>query len=132
MVEAAVAFELCGAVDEGVLVAEVLADLQGGGGDGFAGGLLVEDAAAGEFGDGAEGFLAGVEVGAVKGDKGVDGGLLALALFDDILWEGVAAVIEAVVKARPSTAKGAFIENVTLSATMLPGMRIDPTPFLKA
>jgi large subunit ribosomal protein L1 len=48
------------------------------------------------------------------------------------LSENGAAVIEAVVKARPSTAKGAFIENVTLSATMLPGMRIDPTPFLKA
>src|SRR5471032_52783 len=37
------------------------------------------------------------------------------------LSENGAAVIEAVVKARPSTAKGAFIENVTLSATMLPG-----------
>jgi large subunit ribosomal protein L1 len=48
------------------------------------------------------------------------------------LSENGAAVIEAVVKARPSTAKGAFIENVTLSATMLPGMRVDPTPFLKA
>ena len=47
------------------------------------------------------------------------------------LSENGAAVIEAVVKARPSTAKGAFIENVTLSATMLPGMRVDPTPFLK-
>jgi large subunit ribosomal protein L1 len=48
------------------------------------------------------------------------------------LSENGAAVIEAIVKARPSTAKGAFIENVTLSATMLPGMRVDPTPFLKA
>jgi len=48
------------------------------------------------------------------------------------LSENGAAVIEAVVKARPSTAKGAFIENVTLSATMLPGMRVDATPFLKA
>ena len=48
------------------------------------------------------------------------------------LSENGAAVIEAVVKARPATAKGAFIQNVTLSATMLPGMRVDPTPFLKA
>src|SRR5271168_729693 len=38
------------------------------------------------------------------------------------LSENGTAVIEAVVKARPATAKGAFIENVTLSATMLPGM----------
>ncbi|HEX4085409.1 MAG TPA: 50S ribosomal protein L1 [Chthoniobacteraceae bacterium] len=48
------------------------------------------------------------------------------------LSENGAAVIEAVAKARPATAKGAFIENVTLSATMLPGMRVDPSPFLKA
>jgi large subunit ribosomal protein L1 len=48
------------------------------------------------------------------------------------LSENGAAVIEAVVKARPATAKGAFIENVTLSATMLPGMRVDPSPYLKA
>jgi large subunit ribosomal protein L1 len=48
------------------------------------------------------------------------------------LSENGSAVIEAVVKARPATAKGAFIENVTLSATMLPGMRVDATPFLKA
>jgi large subunit ribosomal protein L1 len=48
------------------------------------------------------------------------------------LSENGTAVIEAVVKARPATAKGAFIENVTLSATMLPGMRVDATPFLKA
>jgi len=48
------------------------------------------------------------------------------------LSENGAAVIEAVVKARPSTAKGTFIENVTLSATMLPGMRVDATPYLKA
>jgi len=48
------------------------------------------------------------------------------------LSENGAAVIDAVAKARPSTAKGTFIENVTLSATMLPGMRIDPAPFLKS
>jgi len=48
------------------------------------------------------------------------------------LSENGVAVIEAVVKARPATAKGAFIQNVTLSATMLPGMRVDATPYLKA
>jgi large subunit ribosomal protein L1 len=47
------------------------------------------------------------------------------------LSENGAAVIEAVIKARPATAKGTFIENVTLSATMLPGMRVDASPFLK-
>jgi large subunit ribosomal protein L1 len=41
------------------------------------------------------------------------------------------AVIDAVVKARPATAKGAFVEAITLSATMTPGLSVDPSPFLK-
>jgi large subunit ribosomal protein L1 len=41
------------------------------------------------------------------------------------------AVIEAIVKARPATAKGAFVEAVTLAATMLPGIPVDAAPFLK-
>jgi large subunit ribosomal protein L1 len=41
------------------------------------------------------------------------------------------AVIEAVVKARPATAKGIFVENVTLSATMTPGLKIDASAFIK-
>ena len=47
------------------------------------------------------------------------------------LAENGAAVIDAVVKSRPATAKGTFVENVTLSATMLPGIRIDASPYLK-
>ena len=41
------------------------------------------------------------------------------------------AVIDAVVKSRPATAKGAFVESVTLAATMLPGIQVDAAPFLK-
>jgi large subunit ribosomal protein L1 len=40
------------------------------------------------------------------------------------------AVIEAVVRARPATAKGRFLEAMTLSATMSPGVRLDPSPYL--
>ncbi len=47
------------------------------------------------------------------------------------LVENSTAVIEAVVKARPSSAKGTFVENITLSATMLPGLKLDASPFLK-
>jgi large subunit ribosomal protein L1 len=47
------------------------------------------------------------------------------------LVENGAAVIDAVVKARPATAKGKFVHNITMSATMTPGLRVDPTPFLK-
>lgn len=47
------------------------------------------------------------------------------------LAENGSAVIEAVVKSRPATAKGVFVENVTLSATMSPGLKVDAAPFLK-
>ena len=47
------------------------------------------------------------------------------------LVENGSAVIEAVVKARPATAKGKFVHNITMSATMSPGLRIDATSFLK-
>ena len=47
------------------------------------------------------------------------------------LVENGSAVIDAVIKARPAAAKGTFLENVTLAATMLPGLRIDASQFLK-
>ena len=40
------------------------------------------------------------------------------------------AVIEAVLRVRPATAKGRYLEGVTSSATMSPGVRIDPAPYL--
>jgi len=40
------------------------------------------------------------------------------------------AVIEAVVRARPATAKGRYLEGVTISATMSPGVHVDPAPYL--
>lgn len=40
------------------------------------------------------------------------------------------AVIDAVVKARPATAKGRYLEAMTLSATMSPGIPLDPSPYL--
>ena len=48
------------------------------------------------------------------------------------LVENGAAVIDAVVKARPATAKGKFVHNITMSATMSPGLRIDASAFLKS
>ena len=42
------------------------------------------------------------------------------------------AVVEAVVRSRPATAKGAFVESITLAATMLPGIPVDAAPFLKS
>src|SRR5688500_3299737 len=46
------------------------------------------------------------------------------------LIENGTAVIEAVVRSRPATAKGRFVEGMTLSATMSPGLHVDPSPYL--
>ena len=47
------------------------------------------------------------------------------------LIENGTAVIDAVVKARPATAKGKFVNNITMSATMSPGVKVDASPFVK-
>jgi len=47
------------------------------------------------------------------------------------LSENGAAVIDAVVKSRPPSAKGRFVENITLAASMSPGVTVDAAPFLK-
>ena len=46
------------------------------------------------------------------------------------LVENGTAIIEAVVKARPSTAKGRFVEGISIAATMSPGLTVDPSPYL--
>jgi large subunit ribosomal protein L1 len=49
---------------------------------------------------------------------------------ENALVENGNAVIEAVVRARPASAKGRYLEGVTISATMSPGVRVDPAPYL--
>ncbi len=49
---------------------------------------------------------------------------------EDQLVQNGTAVIEAVVRARPATAKGRFVDGLTLSATMSPGITVDPSPYL--
>ncbi|PYK42380.1 MAG: 50S ribosomal protein L1 [Verrucomicrobia bacterium] len=49
---------------------------------------------------------------------------------ESALVENGNAVIDAVVRARPATAKGRYLEAMTLSATMSPGVHIDPSPYL--
>src|SRR5208283_3796670 len=48
------------------------------------------------------------------------------------LSENGVAVIDAVVKSRPPTAKGTFIRSCTLSSTMSPPVRVDVREFLEA
>ena len=50
------------------------------------------------------------------------------ASFDEKqLNENFAALIQAVKKARPAAAKGAYMRKVVLSTTMGPGIKIDPS-----
>jgi large subunit ribosomal protein L1 len=43
------------------------------------------------------------------------------------LLENYAAVIEELVRAKPSAAKGRYLHTITMSSTMGPGVKIDPT-----
>jgi large subunit ribosomal protein L1 len=42
------------------------------------------------------------------------------------LYDNLAALMEAIKKARPAAAKGTYIKRVTLTSTMGPGVKIDP------
>jgi large subunit ribosomal protein L1 len=64
-----------------------------------------------------------------NGNVAVPAGKFSFA--PEALVENCSAVINAVFKARPNTAKGRFVENVTLAATMSPGLKLDVSPFRK-
>ncbi|HUY24468.1 MAG TPA: 50S ribosomal protein L1, partial [Candidatus Saccharimonadales bacterium] len=50
------------------------------------------------------------------------------ASFDDAkLRDNFAALMDAIVRAKPSATKGTYVKTVTLAATMGPGVRVDPT-----
>jgi large subunit ribosomal protein L1 len=46
------------------------------------------------------------------------------------LEENMATLVSEIVKAKPSGAKGVYIKSITLTTTMGPGIRLDPTPTL--
>jgi large subunit ribosomal protein L1 len=47
------------------------------------------------------------------------------------LAENAQSLIEAVVRAKPATARGRYVENMTLAATMSPAVRIDVSKYIK-
>ena len=51
---------------------------------------------------------------------------------DEQITENAKAVIDAVVKARPPSAKGRFIHHITLAGTMTPGVSLDQSLYTKA
>jgi large subunit ribosomal protein L1 len=52
------------------------------------------------------------------------------SLEEDQLLENIATLVEAIVKSRPSGAKGQYIKSATLATTMGPGIRLDLQPTL--
>ncbi|MEO9120981.1 MAG: 50S ribosomal protein L1, partial [Solirubrobacteraceae bacterium] len=46
---------------------------------------------------------------------------------EQMLLENYAAVIEELIRAKPSAAKGRYIRSVTLATTMGPGIKVDPS-----
>jgi large subunit ribosomal protein L1 len=49
---------------------------------------------------------------------------------EQALAENASALIGALVKQKPSTAKGTYLRSITVSSTMGPGVKIDPSHFM--
>lgn len=54
-----------------------------------------------------------------------------LSFPNESIAENIAALIDSVVKARPASAKGAYIESVTVSCAMCPGLPVDTASIAK-
>src|SRR5215218_4504913 len=80
--------------------------------------------------------------GAVKGAKGgavefrvekagiVHGGIGKVSFDEGKLVENIRAFADAVAKAKPSGAKGTYIERIAITSTMGPGVKVDPASVL--
>jgi large subunit ribosomal protein L1 len=54
--------------------------------------------------------------------------LIGKANFEEkALTENIDTLIDAIVRAKPSAAKGTYLRSITLASTMGPGVKIDPT-----
>jgi len=47
----------------------------------------------------------------------------------DKLADNAKAVIDALLKAKPTTSKGTYLQKIGVSSTMSPGVKVDPAPF---
>jgi large subunit ribosomal protein L1 len=48
------------------------------------------------------------------------------------LLENARALLDAVIKAKPAASKGIYLKKISISTTMSPGVRIDPTSAMSA
>jgi len=61
----------------------------------------------------------------------IHGGVGKVSFESDKLRDNAKALLDAVVKAKPATAKGKYIKKVNLAATMSPGVLLDETAYAK-
>jgi large subunit ribosomal protein L1 len=57
----------------------------------------------------------------------IHAGVGKVSFSEEAITQNIRAFVDAVVKARPSGAKGTFVKKVALSSTMGPGVRLDPS-----
>ncbi len=50
----------------------------------------------------------------------------------NMLEENARAFVDSVVRAKPASAKGNFVQTATITASMLPGLRLEPASYAKA
>jgi large subunit ribosomal protein L1 len=55
----------------------------------------------------------------------IHGGIGKVSFTEEALAQNIRAFVEAVTRARPSGAKGAYLKKVSLSSTMGPGVAVD-------
>jgi large subunit ribosomal protein L1 len=60
---------------------------------------------------------------------GIVSGPIGKASFTaEALSQNLTALVETLIRLKPSTAKGTYLKRLTLSSTMGPGIKLDPTP----
>lgn len=62
----------------------------------------------------------------------ISGGIGKVSFTPEQLFENARAFVDAVVRAKPAAAKGNYLRNATLAATMLPGLPLEAATYTKA
>jgi len=62
----------------------------------------------------------------------IHGGIGKASFANDKLAENIRAFVDAVVKAKPTGAKGTYVQRIAVSSTMGPGIKVEPSTVLTA
>lgn len=62
----------------------------------------------------------------------IHGGVGKASFSDQALMENIRAYVDAVVKAKPSGAKGTYVKKISVTSTMGPGVKVEPSSVIAA